>query len=240
MADLRQGQISERDLASATARVAMDDLNKTVSGKLRVLFPAAGGWNFFWTPKEGDHVVMSKLPNGAQEGYVLGKVYTANKMPQGGEPNIILIVSDDGKNVIKFNADNGTLDLVVDQTKNEKFNNVETEIKENSKTKIGGDETVEVTGKSNHKSADTSLVSNKPIGMKGTGTELGADVLQVFFDDIIAAVTRNPVLIPPAPLPKGAPVPPVPPIINMHLKAVWSDIEAAARKAKDSCAKALK
>jgi phage baseplate assembly protein gpV len=274
MADsrLHQGQASERDVNSASARVAMDDLGGTVSGKMQVLFPAAGGWNFFWTPKEGDHVVISRLPNGTQEGYVLGKVYTANKMPQGGEPNIILIVSDDGKNVIRFNADNGTLDLVVDQTMTEKINNVEmeikenrkieigvdddltiggnqtTEIKENHKTKIGidddltieGNQTTEVTGNSKHKSADTDIVSEAPVGLQGTFTELGTDVLQIFFDDLISAVTRNPVIIPPVPLPKGVPVPPVPPIINMHLKAVWDDIVAAASKAKASCAKALK
>jgi phage baseplate assembly protein gpV len=226
----------------------MDDLGGNVSGKLQVLFPAAGGWNFFWTPKEGDQVVISKLPNGAQEGYVLGKVYTGNKMPQGGEPNIILIVSDDGKNVVKFDADKGTLDLVVDQTKTEKIKNVETNIDENRKTEIGiddnlsieGNQTTEVTGNSKHKSADTDIVSEKPIGFQGTETELGAGVLQVFFDDLIKAVTRNPVMIPPSPLPPGAPVPPVPPVINMHLKGVWDDIEKAAKNAKESCAKALK
>jgi len=127
---LRQGQASERDVKSATARVAMDDLGGTVSGKLQVLFPAAGGWNFFWTPKEGDHVVVSKLPNGTQEGYVHGKVYTGNKMPQGGAPNIILIVSDDGKNVVRLDADKGTLDLVVDQNATAKFFNFDVEVKE--------------------------------------------------------------------------------------------------------------
>jgi len=148
MADnrLHQGQTDSRDVNSASARVAMDDLGGTVSGKLQVLFPAAGGWNFFWTPKEGDHVVISKLPNGGQEGYVLGKVYTANKMPQGGAPNIILIVSDDGKNVIRFDADNGTLDLVVDQTMTEKINNVKTEIKEKRKTEIGIDDDLTIKG----------------------------------------------------------------------------------------------
>jgi phage baseplate assembly protein gpV len=106
----------------------MDDLSGTVSGKLQVLFPAAGGFNFFWTPKEGDHVVISKLPNGAQEGYVLGKVYTGNKMPQGGAFNIILIVSDDGKNIVRFDADNGTLDLIVDQGVTLKFKNLDIEV----------------------------------------------------------------------------------------------------------------
>jgi phage baseplate assembly protein gpV len=78
---LHQGQTTERDVKSASARVGFDDLSGTVSGFMQVLFPAAGGWNFFYTPKEGDQVVVSRLPNGAEEGYILGKVYTAGKMP---------------------------------------------------------------------------------------------------------------------------------------------------------------
>jgi hypothetical protein len=105
---------------------------------------------------------------------------------------------------------------------------------------IDGNKTEDVTGDYKHISANTDIESEQPIGVQGTETQLGADVLQVFFDDIIKAVTRNPVIIPPAPLPPGAPVPPVPPLINMHLKGVWDDIAAAANKAKASCAKALK
>jgi phage baseplate assembly protein gpV len=132
---LHQGQVSERDVKSASARVAMDDFGGQVSGKLQVLFPAIGGWNMFYTPKEGDHVVMSRLPNGVQEGYILGKVYTARKMPQGGEPNIILLVSDNGKNVVRFDADKGTLDLICDQDCSLKANNLSIEVKEHASIK---------------------------------------------------------------------------------------------------------
>jgi len=245
---LHQGQATERDVKSASARVGFDDLGGTASGFLQVLFPAVGGFNCFWTPKEGDQVVTIKLPNGNEEGYVLGKVYTANKMPQGGAPNIILIVSDDVKNFIRFDADNGTFDIVVDQTMTEKMNNAITEIKENRDTEIGvddnllieGNQETIVSGNSKHTSADTDIQSDAPVGLEGTNTLLGADVLQVFFDDVIKAVTRNPVLVPPSPLPPDAPVPPVPPLINMHLKGVWTDIEAACNKAKTACKKALK
>ena len=134
MADNREtiqyGQVSERDVNTATARVAMDDLNGYVSGKMQVLFPAIGGWNMFYTPKEGDHVVTGRLSNGMQEGYILGKVYTGRKMPQNGEPNIMLLVSDDGKNVIKFDADKGMLDLICDQDCSMKMNNLNIEVKE--------------------------------------------------------------------------------------------------------------
>jgi len=155
---LRQAQVSERDVNTATARVAMDDFNGHVSGKLQVIFPAIGGWNMFYTPKEGDHVVIARLPNGQQEGYVLGKVYTGNKMPQGGEPNILLLVSDDGKNVIKFDADKGTLDLVVDQDASIKCKNINIEV----------DETANITTKNaNVKASENiSIEAEKDINIK--------------------------------------------------------------------------
>jgi phage baseplate assembly protein gpV len=221
---LHQGQATERNVDSASARVGFDDLAGTVSGQMQVLFPAAGGWNVFYTPKEGDQVVVSRLPNGAEEGYILGKVYTAGKMPQGGAPNIILLVSDDGKNVVKFDADKGTLDLTVDKDGRLRFENLDIEVKK-------------LTGLTTD---DLNVESAKPIGFEGTKTQLGMDVLQVFFDDLIAAVTRNPIVIPPIPWPKMVPVPPAPPIINMFLNGVIVDIVTAANKAKIACAKALK
>jgi phage baseplate assembly protein gpV len=127
---LHQGQTTEHDVNSASARVGFDDLAGTVSGHMQVLFPAAGGWNFFYTPKVGDQVVVGRLPNGAEEGYIMGKVYTADKMPQGGAPNIILLVSDNGKNIVRFDADNGTFDLVCDQGGKLKFKNLDIEVEE--------------------------------------------------------------------------------------------------------------
>jgi phage baseplate assembly protein gpV len=221
---LHQGQATERNVKSASARVGFDDLAGTVSSFLQVLFPAAGGWNFFYTPKEGDQVVVSRLPNGAEEGYILGKVYTAGKMPQGGADNIILLVSDDGKNIVRFDADKGTLDLIVDQIGTLKLKSLEITVEKNAHLTAG----------------DVDIESEKPIGFSGKSTQLGSDVLQVFFDELKAALQRNPVVIPPAPWPKGSPVPPAPPIINMFLNGLIADMVAAIEKAKASCAKALK
>jgi phage baseplate assembly protein gpV len=223
-ATLHQGQATERNVKSASARAGFDDLHGTVSSFLQVLFPAAGGWNFFYTPKEGDQVVVSRLPNGTEEGYIMGKVYTAGKMPQGGADNIILISSDDGKNIVKFDADNGTLDLIVDQTGTLKFKNLEI-----------------IVDKDTHLTTDNlDIESEKPIGFSGTKTQLGADVLQIFFDDLKAAVQRNPIVIPSASWPKGSPVPPAPPIINMFLNGMIADIVTAIEKAKLACKKTLK
>jgi phage baseplate assembly protein gpV len=236
---LHQGQATERNTKSASARVGFDDLAGTVSSFLQVLFPAAGGWNFFYTPKEGDQVVVSRLPNGAEEGYLLGKVYTAGKMPQGGADNIILLVSDNGKNLVKFDADKGTLDLIVDQNGTLKFKNLEIRVEKNTHL-ITNDFDIEVKKNTHLTTDDLNVESEKPIGFSGTKMQLGTDVLQIFFDDLKAAVQRNPVVIPSAPWPKGTPVPPVPPIINMFLNGLIVDIVAAIEKAKAACAKALK
>ena len=127
---LHQGQATERNVDSASARVGFDDLGGTVSGLMQVLFPAVGGWNLFYTPKEGDQVVTERLPNGVEEGYILGKVYTANKMPQGGAPDIFLMVSDDGKNVIRFDAENGAMDIICDQGATLKCKSLDIEVSE--------------------------------------------------------------------------------------------------------------
>jgi len=190
---IHQGQATERDVNTATARVAMDDFEGYVSGKMQVLFPAIGGWNIFFTPKDGDHVVIIRQPNGQEEGYILGKVYTGNKMPQGGEPNIFLMVSDNGKNIIKFDADKGTLDLVCDQDATLKFNNLNIEAKEtitqkakninttadkNITEEAGQDITSEAGGKNTVKGADVEvngdvIVTGGSLECKGTASPSG-------------------------------------------------------------------
>jgi phage baseplate assembly protein gpV len=155
------GQVSESDTKSASARVAMDDFGSKVSGKFQVLFPAIGGWNVFFVPKKGDHVVMSRLPNGTEEGHILGKVYTANKMPQRGRPNILLLVSDDGKNVIEFDADKGTLELIVDQGAALKFKDLDIETKEGIKAKAGTAIKVEAGSDIDHTAGGKFLFENK-------------------------------------------------------------------------------
>jgi len=99
---------------------------------------------------------------------------------------------------------------------------------------------VKITETSKHSSADTDIHSTKPIGLKGTETLLGGDVLQVLFDDWIKVLTRNPVVIPPAAWPPAVPVPPAPPIINMYINGLVQDMVAAVVKAKANCKKALK
>jgi len=245
MAELHQGQTTERNTKSASARVGFDDLSKTVSGLMQVLFPAVGGWNFFYTPKIGDQVVTIRLPNGTEEGYILGKVYTAGKMPQGGDDDIFLMVSDNGKNVIRFDAIHGTFDIIVDQNAVECFKSLDVDIKENRATNIGQDDelligrdqTTHVVGKSLHESSDTDIKSkDEPVGIEGKGTQLGRDALQVFLNDLEAVLSQYIFL--PA-LPPGA-VPPVAVSNNAALGGLCEGMLSAISTAKTNIGEAIK
>jgi hypothetical protein len=177
---LHTGQVNSHNNKAAAAKVAMDDFDGMVSGHMQMLFPASGHWNFFWIPKEGDHVVTERNPNGAQEGYIMGKPYTANNMPQGGDDGLFLMVSSDGKNVIKLDAIKGTMDIVCDQktvlmtkdidievteTANIKSKNINIENTENIKIENTGDADIEVGG-------------NVAVKVDGDETvEVGGDIL---------------------------------------------------------------
>jgi len=223
---LHQGQVSERSLSSKPARVAFDDLNGLVSGKMQVLMPAVGGFNIFYTPEEGDHVVTIRNPNGQEEGYIVGTLYTANKMPQGAEKNIFLMISKNSKNFLRFNADKGTFELTVDQDGILKFNNLDIEVKEltNLKTKNLEAKVEEHTGLT---TKELDIKSDTPIGFMGSGLQLGEDVLRKFWNNLMNAAGRNPIWIVPVKWPKFAPVPPVPILINMAIFAFMQDVISA-------------
>ena len=146
MADPREllhtGQISERDEDAGACRVALDDFQGIVSGKMQLLFPAVDHWNFIAMPKPGDHVAMLRMPNGSQEGYIIGKPYTAENMPQGITPGKFGWVSSDGKNFILFDALKGTLDLVVDQTGTLKYKFLDTIVDVDETREVGNDQSL--------------------------------------------------------------------------------------------------
>ena len=178
---LHQGQATERNVDSASARVGFDDLGGTTSGFMQVLFPAIGGWNLFYTPKEGDQVVTERLPNGKEEGYIFGKVYTANKMPQGGAPDIFLMVSEDGKNVIKLDAAKGTLEIISDQGTSLKCKSLDIEVSEtaNINTKnanIKASENINVEAKEAKikTTGDTTVEASGDVKVKGVNVNVEA------------------------------------------------------------------
>jgi hypothetical protein len=101
-------------------------------------------------------------------------------------------------------------------------------------------ETTEVVGNSGHKSANTDIESAAPVGIKGTGTQLGGGVLQPYWSGETEAWSQWPMFIPPVPWTPGIPVPPAPPIICMALNGLKDALLAADSTAKAECAKAIK
>ena len=87
---------------------------------------------------------------------------------------------------------------------------------------------------------DIDIESDVPIGIKGSGTQLGGGNLRPFWSDLAKAAGRNPIWIPPVKWPKFVPVPPVPPLQNMAIFGFLQDIIAACQKAISTNNKVLK
>jgi hypothetical protein len=113
-------------------------------------------------------------------------------------------------------------------------------IDKNTDRTVKGKTEEKVTGSAKHTSANTDIESQAPVGIKGTGTLLGSEVLVPYWTDETAAWSQWPVFIPPVPLPPNIPVPPAPPLINMALNGLKAKLLEADIKASAECAKALK
>jgi len=178
---LHTGQISKVNNDVAACRVAQDDFDGLVSGHMQMLFPASDYWNFFWIPKPGDQVAMLRHPNGSSEGYVAGKPYTAGNLPQKGAKGIITMVSADGKNVVKFDALKGTVDLICDQQGTLKFKNLDIEVKEHThiKTKTYHLEVEEDAVIDVGNNMDTNVGNNVYTGIGGNETiDVGGNITE--------------------------------------------------------------
>jgi hypothetical protein len=134
-----------------------------------------------------------------------------------------------------------TRTIEIDKEVKDTFHDVYDQTVDKDVTKtFKANETTEVTGNSNHKSANTNIESTAPVGIKGTDTLLGGGVLQPYWGDETAAWSQWPLFIPPASWPPGLPVPPAPPIICMALNGLKSALLNADSTAMANCAKSIK
>ena len=124
------------------------------------------------------------------------------------------------------------------------MNDTKVEVKYKEKAKVlMEDDKIECTTDGNTfsmtgKNVDTE--SPNPIGIKGTGTQLGSGVLRPFWNNFKKAAGRNPLWIPPLKWPRFVPVPPVPPLINMAMNGFLKDTIAACTTAIADGNKVLK
>jgi phage baseplate assembly protein gpV len=161
---IRQAQVSETNGKTDTARITSAELGQYVSPNLQVVVPACGGFDIIMLPKNGDHVLSSTMDNGRQEGHILGRVYTANNLPRGGaNSDQLVIVSMDGKTVVKLDAKAGTIDVLCREDLNIKVKNASIEVAETATIKAK-EATIE---------ADKATIDSADV--KITGGELTVD-----------------------------------------------------------------
>ena len=185
-----------------------------------------------WVHPSGAHFTINKL---GDIFLWLIKLFTLHN----GDDSIILEI-DPEKQSVKFYQKGKTESETDDLVDIKIHKTLDLSVDKNVTKTFDANETTDVTGNSKHTSANTDIVSGKPVGIEGTGTLLGGGVLQVFWSDLISAWSQYPLIIPPVPWPSGVPVPPAPPLINMALNGFKNKIIAAASKAKKNCAKSLK
>lgn len=93
---VRIGTISSINPKQAKARVMFEDRDNVVSKELNLLFQRTIGTQDYVIPKVGEQVVCLLLPNGLEEGYILGSFYTKKNIPPANDENKRLIIFEDG------------------------------------------------------------------------------------------------------------------------------------------------
>lgn len=104
---IRIGTISSVNSSKATARVIFEDRDDQVSKELPVIFKRTVGTQDYAIPKVGEQVLCLFMPNGLEEGFILGSFYTG-PVPANDE-NKRLIKFEDGS-IIEYNAGEITID----------------------------------------------------------------------------------------------------------------------------------
>ena len=109
---IRVGQISSVNPRNNTCRVAFDDMSdpngkKFVSAEMQLLQHNTVNARNLTLPEVGEHVLCSCLPNGQEEGFILGSYYTASNMPEGHGPGVYRTEYADGT-VIEYDLGSNT------------------------------------------------------------------------------------------------------------------------------------
>ncbi|MGJ0848255.1 phage baseplate assembly protein V [Tissierella praeacuta] len=93
---IRIGTISSINPNEAKARVMFEDRDNLVSKEFSLLFNRTIGIQDYVIPMVGEQVVCLLLPNGLEEGYILGSFYTKKNTPPANDENKRLIKFEDG------------------------------------------------------------------------------------------------------------------------------------------------
>jgi hypothetical protein len=130
------------------------------------------------------------------------------------------------------------VDILIKQNlRMEVVEDVDILIKQNLRMKIKENETVNVTDNAKHTSNDTDIESKKPMGIKGSGTQLGSGNLRKYWQGEQRAWLQR--FIPPVAISIPL-IPPVPPMICMGLNSIRRRLRSNASNASKTNSDVLK
>ena len=100
---IRIGEIVSTNPANATARVKIEDADGMPSNPLRITYKCSLKNKEYLMPEIGEQVVCLFLPNGLEEGVILGCLYNAKDIPPINKQGVDHITYSDGT-VIEYDT----------------------------------------------------------------------------------------------------------------------------------------
>lgn len=110
---IRIGTVSSINPKNASARVLLEDRDNLVTGELKILFKRTLGTQDYSMIKVGEQVTCLFLPNGLEEGFIIGSYYTDKIIPPDNDEKKRLIKFEDGS-IVEY--DDG--EITIKATKN--------------------------------------------------------------------------------------------------------------------------
>lgn len=93
---IRTGTVSSINSEKASARVLFEDRDNLVTAELKILFKRTLGTQDYNMVKVGEQVTCLFLPNGVEEGFIIGSYYTDKITPPANDEKKRMIKFDDG------------------------------------------------------------------------------------------------------------------------------------------------
>jgi phage baseplate assembly protein V len=120
---VRVGQVTSIDTAAGTARVILPDSDGVASYDLPVLFQKTQNDKYYTMPDIGEQVLCIFLPNGQEQGFILGSFFSGPDSVPVTSPDKTHIRFKDGTwleydrraHLLKGHVVNGEIHLIADQ-----------------------------------------------------------------------------------------------------------------------------
>lgn len=104
------GKVSAIYPERATARVIFEDRDDMTSKELPIVFTRAFGVEIYAMPNVGEEVTCLFLPNGPEEGFIMGGYYNKKNPPPANNGNIKVIKFNSG-DYIEYNETSGVFTI---------------------------------------------------------------------------------------------------------------------------------